>query len=131
MFCTQPSPDGSWRIGVSEDSIDFTRTGVGGMAFTPESRGWRARAGWFVFIENKSRAWAYDGGSQIYLQVFTAAGENNNFGGALYVGTFFDESSSGNNPHKAFFESNFPCPVPVEVASHLPERKQKEIQAQE
>ena len=80
-------PDGSWRIEVIEDSINFTRPGSGGAGFTPDSHGWRAKPGWFVFLESESRVWAYDGDSRIYLEAF-----NTNFGGCLYFGGFFAES---------------------------------------
>jgi hypothetical protein len=112
MFSTQTSPDDSWKIGVSEDSIDFARPASGGMSFTPDSHGWRAKAGWFVFIESKSRVWAYDGDRQLYLYT-----ETSNTGGISY-GVFRATS----------FDSNFPCAVPAEVISHLPEQSQKEIQ---
>ena len=112
VFGTHPSPDGSWKIGVSEDAIHFARPASGEVSFTPDSHGWRAQAGWFVFIESKSRVWAYDGNHQIYLEAKTA------HGGALYYGVF----------RATNFDSNFPCAVPPEVISHLPEQKQKEIQ---
>ena len=116
-FGTHPSPDGSWKIGVSEDSIDFARPASGGTSFTPDSHGWRAQAGWFVFIESKSRVWAYDGDRQLYLDTETSYG-NNSYGGAIYYGVF----------RATNFDSNFPCAVPSEVISHLPEQKQKQIQ---
>ena len=112
VFGTHPSSDGSWKIGVAEDSIDFARPASGGVSFPPDSHGWRAQAGWFVFIESKSRVWAYDGNRQIYLDAETTTG------GGMYYGTF----------RATNFDSNFPCAVPPEVISHLPERKQKEIQ---
>jgi hypothetical protein len=105
-------PDGSWKIRVSEDSIDF-----GGASFTPDSHGWRAQAGWFVFIESESRVWAYDGDRQLHLDTETSYG-NNSHGTAIYCGVF----------RATNFDSNFPCAVPSEVISHLPEQKQKQIQ---
>src|SRR5271169_6335831 len=39
VFGTHPTPDGSWKIGVSEDSIDFAHPASGGMSFTPDSHG--------------------------------------------------------------------------------------------
>jgi hypothetical protein len=63
------SPDGSWKIGVSEDAIHFARPASGEVSFTPDSHGWRAKAGWFVFIESESRVWAYDGDRQLYLDI--------------------------------------------------------------
>lgn len=116
VFGTHPTPDGSWKIGVSEDSIDFARPASGGMSFTPDSHGWRAQAGWFVFIESESRVWAYDGNRQLYLDTETSNG-NNSYGG-IYYGVF----------RATNFNSNFSCAVPSEVISHLPEQRQKEIQ---
>jgi hypothetical protein len=127
-FGTYPSLDDYWRIGVSEDSIDLTRLSAGGMGFTPESHGWRAQEGWFVFTESESRAWAYDGGSRLYLADFTWPGKNNNSSASLYVGSFFELSKGNNSNRAAYFRSNFPCAVPIEVISHMPERKQKVIQ---
>jgi hypothetical protein len=113
VFGTHPSPDGSWRIGVAEDSIDFARPASGGgVSFPPGSHGWRAQAGWFVFIESNSRVWAYDGNHQLYLDAEASSG------GVMYFGTF----------RATNFDSNFPCAVPPEVISHLPEQKQKQVQ---
>lgn len=112
VFGTHPTPDGSWKIGVLEDSIDFARPGSGGMSFTPDSRGWKAQTGWFVFVESESRVWAYDGDRRLYLDT-EASGR-----GAIYYGIF----------RATNFDSNFPCAVPTQVVSHLPEQKQKEVQ---
>jgi hypothetical protein len=112
VFGTFPTPDGSWKIGVSEDAIHFARPASGETAFTPDSHGWRAKAGWFVFIESESRVWAYDGDRQLYLD--TEASNS----GSIYYGVF----------RATRYDSNFPCAVPAEVISHLPEQRQKEIQ---
>jgi hypothetical protein len=111
---TYPSPDGCWRIEVSEDAINFARpaSGGGGLGFTPDSHGWRAHADWFVFTENESRVWAYNGGSRLYLAVFYPSSC------AIFYGIF----------RATNFDCNFPCAVPPEVISHLPELKTKEIQ---
>ncbi|HEX3624343.1 MAG TPA: hypothetical protein VH280_02850 [Verrucomicrobiae bacterium] len=111
---TYPSPDGCWRIEVSEDAINFARpaSGGGGLGFTPNSHGWKTQAGWFVFAENESRAWAYDGGSRLYLVSFSPSGCGLSYG--IFRGANFD--------------CNFPCAMPPEVISHLPELKKKEIQ---
>jgi len=130
-FGTNTSPDGSWRIGVKEDSIDFTRPMAGGIGFTTDSHGWRAQPGWFVFTESESRVWSYDGDSMLYLAAFTWAGDNINFSGSLYVGVFTESSSRNNSSEATHFGSNFPCAVPMEVISRLPERKQKAIQTHE
>ena len=111
-FCTQTTPDESWKIGVSEDLIDFAHPASGGVSFK-----WSAQAGWFVFIENKSRVWAYDGNRIIWLYAETHAEKSS--GAATYPGVF---RTTG-------LDSHFPCAVPAEVISHLPEQRQKEIQA--
>jgi hypothetical protein len=117
VFGTHPTPDGSWKIDVSGDSIAFGHPSAGTTtSFTADSQGWRAKAGWFVFVESESRVWAYDGGRQIYLDTEISKG-GNNYSGAIYYGIF----------RAASFDSNFPCAVPAEVISHLPEQNQKEI----
>jgi hypothetical protein len=118
VFGTHPTPDGSWKIEVSDDSIGFNCVPGGStISFTSDSHGWKAKPGWFVFVESQSRVWAYDGGNMIYLDTETTKGENN-YSGAIYYGVF----------RAANFDSNFPCAVPAEVISHLSEQKQKEIQ---
>lgn len=112
VFGAHPTPDGSWKIGVSGDSIDFARPSGGGVSFTPDSQGWRARTGWFVFIESESRVWAYDGGQRLYLRTDVSGS------GAIYYGIFRETK----------YDSNFPVAVPAEVISHLPEQLQREIQ---
>jgi hypothetical protein len=118
---TYPSPDGIWKIEVSDDSISFGRAGGGGVGFAPQPNGWRAQKGWFVFTETESRVWAYDGGSRIYLAAFSPSGS------AMYNGSFFESPDGDNSSGAPIFRSNFPCAVPAEVISHLPERKQKEM----
>jgi hypothetical protein len=56
--------------------------------------------------------WAYDGDRQLYLDTQISNT------GSLYFGVF----------RATNFDSNFPCAVPAEVISHLPEQRQKEIQ---
>ena len=112
VFGTHPSSDGSWKIGVSDDSIDFAHPASGGVSLTPDSHGWRAQAGWFVFIESKSRVWAYDGNRMLYFYAEASSR------GAFYPGVF----------HATNFDSNFPCAVPAEVISDLPEQRQKQMQ---
>ena len=76
------------------------------------------KTGWFVYVENESRVWAYDGGSMIYLDTETSSGGNNS-SGAICYGVFRTDT----------FDSNFPCAVPAEVIARLPEQKRKEVQA--
>ena len=72
---TNTSADGTWRFGVSEHSLDLSHCAA------PPGRGWSttgfgtaspwtAHAGWFVFAENESRAWAYDGDESLILQTY-------------------------------------------------------------
>ena len=116
-FGTATSSDGTWRIGVSERSLDLSRSasaqgeGWTSSGWTTTGFGtaspWTAHAGWFVFIESESRVWAYDGDRLLILETYT---------------------SSGRNSSSTLYDSRFPCAVPAEVFSRLPERKQKEIQ---
>jgi hypothetical protein len=118
---TKTSPDGTWRIGVSETSLDLSRSaaysdgkGLTVSGWTTTGFGtaspWMAHAGWFVFIESKSRVWAYDGDRTLILDAYTSFGTN----------------SSG-----ATYSSRFPCAVPTEVFSRLSEPAQKDIQKHE
>ncbi len=133
-FGTNTSSDGSSRIEVSEGSINFVNIDHLMPGFTESSaispQGWRAQSGWFAFIESTSNMWAYDGDKTVYLSVFSphAPGRSGS-AGTFYDGSFF-ESPDGNNYSGATgFRCNFPCAVPTEVISHLPEGKQKAIQA--
>ena len=116
---THTSSDGTWRIGVSERSLDLARSaaahgeGWTSSGWTTTGFGtaspWTAHAGWFVFIESESRVWAFDGDRLLILETYR---------------------SSGRNSSSTIYESRFPCAVPGEVFSRLPERKQKEVQSQ-
>ncbi len=115
-FGTHTTPDGTWRVSVSEASLDLSRaqafsdgkgsTSSGWSTIRPQ--GWRAHAGWFVFTESESRAWAYDGDRLLFLDTETSSG--NSSWGATYC------------------NSGFPCAVPAEVFSRLSEPAQKAIQ---
>lgn len=120
---TNSSADGSWRIGVSEASLDFTRCMVSadekGMAMSKYSStitvpppvgqtvGWTTHKGWFAFIENESRVWAYDGDRLLVL---------------------WTEIVTGNNSSGAIYFNGYPCAVPAEVFSRLSERAQQTIE---
>jgi hypothetical protein len=117
-FGTNTSSDGTWRIGASETSVDFSLLGgfgdadpMPGMSWssTLSPGEWKAKPGWFVFIESKSNVWAYDGDYRLVLNVETVNGTNST-GGAIY-------------------ENGYPCAVPEEVLSRLSERKQKDLKA--
>ena len=112
---TSTSSDGTWRVGVSESSVDLSHSiayGDGkGLKMsgwsTISPQGWKAQAGWFVFIESESRVWAYDGDRNLMLQT---------------------ETSSGNNSTGATYSSRFPCAVPAEVFSRLSEPARRAIE---
>lgn len=123
------SPDGTCKVGVTEHSLDLSYLQNGGIpnwsgtGFTPDSHGWTAHPGWFVFIENKSRWWAYDGERSLILHVKTWDESYHSFTGAVYFGTF--QGSSGG---ESAFRADFPRAVPIEVVSRLPSEKQKDVQ---
>jgi hypothetical protein len=119
-FGTNTSSDGTWRIAVSEASLELSRShsalgeGWTSSGWTTTGFGtaspWTAHAGWFVFIESESRVWAFDGNRLLILKT---------------------HASSGRDSSSTIYERRFPCAVPAEVFSRLPERKQKEIQTHE
>ena len=113
---TNTSPDGSWRVAVSAagDSLDLARhqllkgDGWTNSVWTSDSpEGWKAQTGWFVFIENESRVWAYDGDRYLSLLAVTPT------------------SGSWYGP------SRFPCAVPTEVSSRLSESARRAVESHE
>ncbi len=121
-FCTQTTLDGTWRIGVSETNVAVSRfAGLPG-GFPGRSKAepsgvsspWKADSGWFVFIENINRVWAYNGDRLLLLWTCSDAVWNKQSwisgGWASYVG-------------------GYPCAVPAEVFSRLSEPAQKGIQS--
>jgi serine/threonine protein kinase len=90
-------PAGSlWSVRVSAEDRKLhisRKMAVGSTGMSPSE--WRAKDGWFVFIENEDRAWAYDGDSNLVL---------------------VENSAKGNT---VYGPSNFPCPVPEPVFSRL------------
>jgi len=115
-FGTNTSSDGTWRIRVSETSLDLSRLGgfgeadpspVSSWSSTISPGEWKARAGWFVFIESKSNVWAYDGDDRLVLNVETMNGKS--------------------SPGGAIYENGYPCAVPDEVLSRLSEPTKKKI----
>jgi len=109
---THPTADGAWRVEVSESLLAISRSntarGEGWTGWSTVSpAAWRAQAGWFVFVENESRVWAYDGDRKLLLQT---------------------ETFSGNHSTGTTYSSAFPCAVPAEVFSRLSEPAQKAIQ---
>ena len=123
-FCTQTSPDGTWRIGISQRSVDVSRfPGLIG-------EGWPARSkegettvsvpmmghtGWFAFTENDHRVWYYDGDGLLYL--FSFSGETWNkvswISGGCNCGPFYGDQR---------------CPVPESVFTRLSEQARKKVQ---
>lgn len=122
MLGTNTTPDGTWRIGVSETSLDLSHsaaehgegwTTTGWTTTSLNSDGaWRCHEGWFVFTESNSRVWAYDGDQHVYLLVCASSGKNSS--SVLY------DSHAG-----------FPCAVPPVVLSHLSEPAQKFIHSRD
>lgn len=111
MFITMPgtntTPDGIWRIGVSETSLDLSHTAAGhGEGWTSTGWSttgcdwWRCHAGWFVFTESESNVWAYDGDREVILLTYASNGINSS-------STIYDSHAS------------FPCTLPAEVFSRL------------
>ena len=114
---TNLTADGTWRIEVSESLLAISRfsasrgegwTRSGWSTVSPE--GWRPQTGWFVFVENESRVWAYDGNRQLLLQT---------------------ETSNGNHSSGALYSSRFPCAVPAEVVARLSEPARHTLKSHE
>ena len=116
---TNTSSDGTWRIGVTERSLDLSHAistpgeGWKNSGWTTTGLGmaspWTAHPGWFVFLESESRVWAYDGDALLILEAYTW---------------------SETNSSSTLYQSRFPGAVPGEVFSRLPDRKQKEVPSQ-
>ncbi len=115
---THTSSDGTWRVGVSEGSVDLSHSIArsDGKGFTMSGwttispQGWKSQAGWFVYIESESRVWAYDGDRKLLLQT---------------------ETSLGNHSSGATYSSRFPCAVPAEVLSRLSEPARRDLKSGE
>ncbi len=124
---TTTSPDGVWRVVVSPrgDAVDITDTDSPlGPPFkasstisvpgpTADAPGWRAHPGWFVFIENASRVWVYDGDRYLFLE----------------TASLLTPSPTGGNLRFTVYiaPGSFPCAVPAPVFSRLSEAAQKPI----
>jgi hypothetical protein len=117
---TTRSQDGIWRVSVSAagDWVDLSYCRGAGSAHpfwstisvpgpTAPSQGWKAHAGWFVYVQDESRVWVYNGDSYLCLWENTC-----NFG------AFYPRPVS------------FPFAVPAEVLSRLSESAKKDTQAQ-
>ena len=122
MFGTHTTPDSTWRVSASEASLDLSRsTSAHGEGWTTSGwttdswhsddkpQWWTAHQGWFVFIESKSRVWAYSGDRLLTLLDYTVL-------------------SGTNSSATIYCSPRFPCPVPTEVYSHLSEPAQRAIE---
>jgi len=118
---TNTTLDGVWRVSVSKTSLELSRSMSGqGEGWTSSGwdttswhnedrpEWWTAHAGWFVFLESESRAWAYSGDRRLILLAYTRL--------------------SGTNASASIYESRFPCAVPTEVYARLSEPARKAIE---
>ena len=110
--------DSPWTVRVSAADQTFqisyhyaTDTNSSGAVSVSSPADWRARSGWFVFVENNERAWAYDGDKSLFLQV----AKSSKLGPAC--------SSYGSH--------TFPCPVPDAVLARLTPEARKAIKIDE
>lgn len=115
-FGARITADGSWRVTISESSLEWSRLSRPSEVEDPRSswsiatspEGWKAKRGWFVYVESQTNVWSYDGDRLLMLD--TEVVGKNTGGGSLYSG-------------------GYPCAVPDEVFSHLSMQKRKEVQA--
>jgi len=126
---TNTSPDGSWRVAVFEHSLDLSRCqncddngsswSTVGWSENPDTGKpvWTSRPGWFVFIEDLTRIWAYDGDRLLVLHTFLSERTNR-------VRRSFSEGGSSSG---ATYFTAYPCPVPPQVLSRLSSAKQKSL----
>ena len=124
QFGEHHSKDGAWRVSVSAtdhalelgrgryvDRLATTNTDgmvlavwTGALTNTYSTDGWRAQAGWFVFIEHDSRAWCYDGAEFLWLLQIEPNGSSGSYGPRC-----------------------FPCAVPEQVLARLTEAARNAI----
>jgi hypothetical protein len=114
---TNTTPDGTWRIGVSETSLDLSHSaathGEGWTSagwLTTGLDWWGCHAGWFVFTESESKVWAYDGDREVILLTYASIGKNSS--------SMIYDSHAG-----------FHCTVPADVVSRLSEPAQRIIRS--
>jgi len=81
------------RTVAADGSTLATWTGAVTNGYTTD--GWKAQPGWFVYIENQSRAWCYDGSNYLWLLQMKSNGSG------------------------AYGPRSFPCPVPPQVIARL------------
>ena len=96
---------GRWRVIVSEHdaSLRVSRLSEkGSTTISPES--WRAAAGAFVYVEGNHRVWAFNGQTNLFMV------------------------SAAENTLASYGPAIFPCKLPPEVISRLPDRVARRIQ---
>ena len=106
--------DGKLEIARNERGVNVVATNLPGepltlaknlsFTMTLSPGDWKAHAGWFVFIENPSRIWAYDGDQLLNLDA---------------------KDSSGNSV--LYGPETLPCPVPDTVLIRLPDSVKNRI----
>jgi hypothetical protein len=111
-----PGWNGKWEVtrGKKIESLTVTNPAIGQVSYaykgfvtnTVSSESWRAHTNWFVFVENESRVWCYDGNASLDLVLEDAVGTS------LIAGP-----------------GTFPCAVPEEVRKRLPDAVKKKIKA--
>jgi serine/threonine-protein kinase len=90
----------SVRVSAEDRKLQISRKmALGSTGMSPDK--WRARDGWFVFLENAERAWAFDGERDLILVRITPEGS-----------TVYDLA-------------NLPCPVPEPVRFRLSDTARK------
>ena len=107
------SSDCPWVVSVSDTnqafhiSYRYSGTNYSGSLNSDSPSNWKAKTGWFVFIESDARIWAYDGGSGLDL-----------------LAVKFEKL----DPTLTSYGSvSFPCSVPAEVFARLTPEAQKAI----
>jgi hypothetical protein len=107
------SSDCPWVVSVSDTnqafhiSYRYSGTNYSGSLSADSPSNWKAKTGWFVFIESDARIWAYDGGSGLDL-----------------LAVKFEKL----DPTLTSYGSvSFPCSVPAEVFARLTPEAQKAI----
>lgn len=85
------------RISEADRNIHILRH-LGAGTGDSSLKGWKAKQGWFAFVENDKRVWCYDGETFLFLYIVMPDEQ----GGAGVYGP-----------------SAFPCPVPNEVLARL------------
>jgi hypothetical protein len=110
------SPAGSpWTVRVADTdpklqiSYHYQADATSSGTSTVSPSDWKAQSGWFVFVENNERVWAYDGARNLFLQVSIA--------------------SKLGPKGTSYGPSHFPCPVPSEVLTRLTPEARKAIKS--